>query len=94
LRSCQKQYGRCKRRLCGKSTYGPKKEDFGDIRGLESKVRTIEKLSKQLNLGLDSFVLLDDNELERETVRINLPEVSIAEFPGILRIYLIDKRLI
>ena len=37
------------------------------------------KISEQLNIGLDSFVFIDDNPAERDIVRVNLPEVSIPE---------------
>ena len=36
-------------------------------------------ISNQLNIGLDSFVFVDDNPAEREIVRENLPEVSVPE---------------
>lgn len=59
-----------------------KKDDFVDIiANWEPKSANIQALAQKLNLGLDSFVFLDDNELEREQVRISLPDVSVAEFP-------------
>ena len=59
-----------------------KKEDFVDIiTNWEPKTQNIQALAQTLSLGLDSFVFLDDNEVEREAVRINLPEVYVAEFP-------------
>lgn len=39
------------------------------------------ELSKELNLGLDSFVFWDDNPIERQDIRFNLPEVSVIDVP-------------
>ncbi len=39
-------------------------------------------LAKRLDLGLASFVFVDDNPAEREEVRQALPEVSVPEFPA------------
>ena len=39
-------------------------------------------LAKRLDLGLDSFVFVDDNPVEREEVRQALPQVSVPEFPA------------
>jgi FkbH-like protein len=39
------------------------------------KVQSIRKTAHELDLGLDSFVLLDDNPAEREFVRTQLPMV-------------------
>ncbi|MCD8103938.1 MAG: HAD-IIIC family phosphatase [Lachnospiraceae bacterium] len=59
-----------------------KREDFAAIlASWDPKPESIRKLSGQLNLGLDSFVFLDDNPVEREAVKIALPMVSVAEFP-------------
>tara|TARA_Y100000816_G_C26106008_1_gene587837 strand:- start:787 stop:2433 length:1647 start_codon:yes stop_codon:yes gene_type:complete len=45
------------------------------------KYLNIKEMSKELNLGLDSFVFWDDNPIEREKVKINLPEVKVVEVP-------------
>lgn len=59
-----------------------KKEDFAKVCvGWEDKSRYIAQIAQELNLGLDSFVFLDDNPVEREAVRIALPEVNVVEFP-------------
>lgn len=42
----------------------------------ESKAANIQSLADELNLGLDSFVFLDDNIVECETVRAALPAVA------------------
>lgn len=47
----------------------------------EDKALNIEKLSKQLNIGLDSMVFIDDNPAERARVRGTLPMVAVPELP-------------
>ena len=47
----------------------------------DPKPLNIEKLAVELNIGLDSFVFIDDNPVERETVKILLPDVTVPEFP-------------
>jgi FkbH-like protein len=50
------------------------------------------ELAKELNLGLDSFIIIDDNPVECAEIRASLPEVLTlrlpsedAEIPGFLR---------
>lgn len=43
------------------------------------KAANIQDLSEALNLGLESFVFLDDNPVERARVRYALPEVAVPE---------------
>jgi len=45
------------------------------------KASNIEEIAKEINIGLDSIVFLDDNPVEREWVRENLPEVTVPEMP-------------
>lgn len=60
-----------------------KEEDFSAIYAdWNPKSENIRKMAKELNLGLDSFVFVDDNEAERAAVQIQLPEVAVAEFPA------------
>ena len=47
----------------------------------EDKAGNIRRIRDTLNLGLDSFVFLDDNPFERELVRSLLPEVTVPELP-------------
>lgn len=46
-----------------------------------AKSAQIQQLAQQLNLGLDSFVFVDDNPVECEEVRQALPQVRVAPFP-------------
>lgn len=60
-----------------------KKEDFAAVRmNWEPKSENIKQMAKELNLGADAFVFVDDNEAEREAMKIQLPEVTVAEFPS------------
>jgi FkbH-like protein len=43
------------------------------------KASNLERIAQQLDLGLDSFVLLDDNPAERELIRQALPQVTVPE---------------
>jgi FkbH-like protein len=45
------------------------------------KVTNIQELSEELNIGLDSFVFIDDNPVERERVKQMLPMVAVPDFP-------------
>lgn len=57
----------------------------------QNKADNIRELAKELNIGLDSFVFVDDNPTERELVKHELPMVSVPEFPtkpyGLMRLY-------
>ncbi len=46
------------------------------------KVQNLIELSKEINIGLDSFVFLDDNPVERERIRTSLPNVHVVELPA------------
>jgi FkbH-like protein len=43
------------------------------------KTHNLTEIASELSLGLDSFVFLDDNPLEREWVREQLPQVTVPE---------------
>jgi FkbH-like protein len=43
------------------------------------KPENIESIAKELNIGLDSLVFVDDNPAEREIVRAQLPMVAVPE---------------
>ena len=47
-----------------------------------NKADNIKELAAELNIGLDSFVFLDDNPTERELVRQMLPVVETPDFPS------------
>jgi FkbH-like protein len=45
------------------------------------KSASIRELAEELSLGLDSFVFVDDNPVECEAIRQQLPEVVVVEAP-------------
>ena len=45
------------------------------------KATNIEAIARELSLGLDSMVFLDDNPVERGLVRQLLPQVAVPELP-------------
>ena len=48
----------------------------------KNKVTNIKEIADELNLGLDSFVFIDDNPTEREVVRRYLEMVAVPDFPS------------
>ena len=47
----------------------------------DDKAANIKALSAMMDLGLDSFVFLDDNPAERKRIRDALPAVAVPELP-------------
>jgi FkbH-like protein len=47
----------------------------------QDKASNIRLIARQLNIGLDSLVFLDDNPFERNLVRGELPMVAVPEVP-------------
>lgn len=47
----------------------------------DNKADNIRSMAKELNIGLDSMVFVDDNPTERELIRQELPMVVVPEFP-------------
>ena len=59
-----------------------KKNDFSSMQiNWEDKASSIKKISKELNIGLDSIVFFDDNPVERDWVRKQLPNVKVIDVP-------------
>jgi FkbH-like protein len=57
-----------------------KLDDFAAFRAnWDDKAENIRRIAQELSLGLDSFVFIDDNPLEREWVRSQLPDVAVVE---------------
>jgi FkbH-like protein len=60
-----------------------KKEHFAAYRiNWTDKATNIKELAVELNIGLDSFVFVDDNPTERELIKQVLPMVEAPEFPA------------
>ncbi|MCR5210086.1 MAG: HAD-IIIC family phosphatase [Lachnospiraceae bacterium] len=51
------------------------------IANWEDKASNIRKIREILNLGMDSFVFLDDNPFERNLVKSMIPEITVPELP-------------
>jgi FkbH-like protein len=60
-----------------------KENDFAAIRSnWTSKADNLLSIASELNIGVDSFVFIDDSPVERESMRIALPDVSVPDFPS------------
>ncbi|MGY5852947.1 MAG: HAD-IIIC family phosphatase [Candidatus Thorarchaeota archaeon] len=65
-----------------------KEEHFAAYRiNWQHKSQNLVELAKEINIGLDSMVFLDDNPHEREQVRQALPEVMVVDLPKNPRLY-------
>ena len=47
----------------------------------QDKATNLREMAAELGLGLDSFVFIDDNPVEREWVLRSLPEVAVPDLP-------------
>ena len=57
-------------------------DDIVDYRvNWNSKAQSLKELSDNLSLGLDSFIFIDDNPIERMEVATTYPEVTTPELP-------------
>lgn len=60
-----------------------RREDFAALRvDWNPKPQNIESIAVELNLGIDSFVFIDDNPAERARMKAELPEVAVPDFPA------------
>ena len=60
-----------------------KEKDFVSLKiNWNNKAANIKEISKELNLTEGSFIFVDDNPIERETVIGECAEVSVPDFPG------------
>jgi FkbH-like protein len=63
-------------------------EDFAAFRAnWEPKHENIKSMAAQLNLGLDSFVFIDDNPAERHLVAGQLPMVAVPDVGADVSVY-------
>lgn len=51
------------------------------------KAQSLREIAAELNLGVDSLVFLDDNPVERQRIRSELPEVEVIELASDPRTY-------
>src|SRR3989338_1527173 len=60
-----------------------KENNFASLQiNWENKVIKLDNISKELNLGLDSFIFIDDDPVQRAWVRKIRPEVFVPEWPS------------
>lgn len=45
------------------------------------KAQNLREIARELNIGVDALAFLDDNPIERQQVRSQLPEVHVLELP-------------
>ncbi len=48
----------------------------------QNKVQNMVELAKEINIGLDSMVFIDDNPREREQMKQALPQVLVVDMPA------------
>jgi FkbH-like protein len=59
-----------------------REKDFSCIKiNWDDKISNMKKIAKELNIGLDSIVFFDDDPINRELIRMSLPEVNTIELP-------------
>ena len=59
-----------------------REEHFAALRiDWRNKADNLRDMAQELNIGLDSFVFVDDNPSERELIKQHLPEVAVPDFP-------------
>ena len=64
------------------------KDDFIAWRiNWDCKAENLVSVAEELNLGVDSFVFVDDNPAERLEMSAKIPEVTVADFPPNLAAY-------
>lgn len=54
----------------------------------KDKISNMESIAKELNIGLDSMVFLDDDKFNREMIRGSLPQVTVIDLPEDSSLYL------
>ena len=65
-----------------------KKDDFISYRiNWDCKAENLVQIAEELNLGVDSFVFVDDNPAERLEMSAKIPAVTVAAFPPDLNAY-------
>lgn len=51
------------------------------------KATNMKEIAKDLNIGMDSFVFIDDDKLNREMIKELLPEVQVVDLPDDSALY-------
>ncbi|MCX7924104.1 MAG: HAD-IIIC family phosphatase [Clostridia bacterium] len=59
-----------------------RKEHFSALKiNWQDKVKNMKEIAEELNLDMDSMVFFDDNPVEREYVKLVLPQVRVVDVP-------------
>lgn len=70
-----------------------KPEDFIDIKAnWENKDRNLAAIARELNIGTDSLVFVDDNPAERHIVKSQMPEAAVPELGDAVQYIIILDR--
>ena len=65
-----------------------REKDFSCIKiNWNDKISNMKEIAKELNIGLDRIVFFDDDPINRELLRMSLPEVNTIELPKDPSIY-------
>ena len=60
-----------------------REKDFSCIKiNWNDKISNMKEIAKELNIGLDSIVFFDDDPINRELLRMGIPEVNTIELPN------------
>jgi FkbH-like protein len=66
-----------------------RKEHFASMQiNWNDKASNMKEIAKELNIGLDSMVFIDDDKLNREIIKGSLPEVLVVDMPDSPTLYL------
>ncbi|AKA70303.1 HAD-IIIC family phosphatase [Clostridium scatologenes] len=59
-----------------------RKNDFVAIKiNWKNKIENIKEIAQELNIGTDSMVFIDDNPIERESVKNYIQGITVPDFP-------------
>ena len=59
-----------------------REDNFASLKiNWNDKVSNLKEIASEINIGLDSIVFFDDDPVNREYVRVNLPQVETVELP-------------
>jgi len=59
-----------------------REDNFASLKiNWNDKVSNMKEIAEEINIGLDSIIFFDDDPVNREFVKINLPQVEIIDLP-------------
>lgn len=59
-----------------------KEEDFACLKiNWNDKIANMKDIAKELNIGLDSMVFFDDDPVNRELIKMSIPEIKTIDLP-------------